>query len=83
MCDLCMHSPHLTGCPNAPGPIPVFECRCCGKGIFNGDKYHESYQGPLCEECLEDMTALELLEYEGESIRTVESDEETDYWKRN
>lgn len=39
MCDICMHSPCLSGCPNAPDPTPVTYCRSCGEPIVPGDEY--------------------------------------------
>ena len=39
MCDICMHSPCLSGCPNAPDPTPVTYCRSCGELIVPGDEY--------------------------------------------
>lgn len=41
MCDICLHNPHLTGCPNAPEPPTVWKCRYCGESIFAGDDYFE------------------------------------------
>lgn len=34
MCDICMHSPCLSGCPNAPDPTPVTHCCSCGEPII-------------------------------------------------
>lgn len=39
MCDICMHSPCLSGCPNAPDPTPVTYCRSCGEPLVPGDEY--------------------------------------------
>ena len=39
MCDICMHSPCLSGCPNAPDPTPVTHCCSCGEPIIPGDEY--------------------------------------------
>lgn len=74
MCEYCLHYPHLPGCPNAPEPKPIYTCECCGNGIFQDDKYCASYRGPLCKECLDAMSAIELLEYVGESVKTAEAD---------
>ena len=38
MCDICMHSPCLSGCPNAPDPTPVTHCCSCGEPIIPGDE---------------------------------------------
>ncbi len=72
-CEHCFHSPHLPGCPLAPEPKPVYTCENCGEGIFQEDKYIESVDGYLCMHCLEDMSALELLEYIGADIETAEN----------
>lgn len=79
LCEYCLSYPHRPGCPNAPEPVPVHKCECCGEGIFHGDKYFDSYRGPICEECLEDMTAKDFLEYESESMTIAEkSDDEAE-----
>ena len=76
MCDLCLSFPHLPGCPNAPEPTPVHTCENCKRGIFPGDDFYEGYRGPICRDCLEDMTVIEFLKFEGETLSTVESDYE-------
>lgn len=74
MCDLCLSFPHLPGCPNAPEPEPVYKCVGCKEGIFSGDEYYESYRGPVCKECLDNMTVMEFIEFLGENIKTAEED---------
>ena len=79
LCEYCLSYPHRPGCPNAPESVSVCKCEKCGEGIFDGDKYYESYHGPLCMECMEDMTVREFLEYEGEDMTIAEkSDEEAE-----
>lgn len=72
MCDMCRSWPHLPGCPNAPAPIPVENCCKCGEGIFAGDRYFGSCDGPICEECMKDMTVSELLKLFGESLSVAQ-----------
>ena len=68
MCSICHSFPHLPGCPEAPEPIPIMRCRKCGEGIFASDKFLDTFSGPICDECLEEMTVEELLEELGERL---------------
>lgn len=72
MCEYCHSWPHLPGCPNEPDPIPVETCCKCGDGIFDGDEYFDGCDGPVCRECMEDMTVSELLELCGESLSVAQ-----------
>ena len=75
MCRICMSVPCHPRCPNAPEPVPVLKCDKCGEGIFEGDRYYISAVGNVCENCLDDMTANELLMFENESLETAEKEE--------
>lgn len=75
MCAMCGSSPCVSRCPNAPEPKPVYECSRCGYGIMDGDKYFDSPEGYICEECIEDMTAKEFMELTGETFSTAEKEE--------
>lgn len=75
MCSMCMSSPCNSRCPNAPEPISVFLCRKCGFGIFEGEKYFESEEGPICEDCLSEMSAEEYLEFIGETVIVAKKEE--------
>lgn len=75
MCSVCLQSPCSSRCPNASEPEPVYMCIKCNEGIFSGDKYFDSYLGPICEDCLDDMTVKECLEYVGETLSTAEKEE--------
>lgn len=67
MCDICLHSPCLRGCPNEE--IPVYGvCRHCGDGIPVGSRYVDLGGDRLCEDCAGNMTLSELLEYLGYSL---------------
>ena len=60
MCAECGMNPCHPRCPNAPEPVPVHECVKCGYGILAGDKFWDSPEGKICEECVDDMSAEEL-----------------------
>lgn len=55
MCEFCHHSPHLTGCPNAPDPRTVFICSKCREMIYEGDGFYRVMQETYCEECMDSM----------------------------
>lgn len=59
MCAECGMNPCHPRCPNAPEPVPVHECVKCGYGILAGDKFWDSPEGKICEECVDDMSAEE------------------------
>lgn len=53
MCDICLHTPCLGACPNAPEP-PIFEhCVECGEPIYRGDDYYELGGECYCETCVQ------------------------------
>ncbi len=58
-------------CPNASEPAAVKICSRCLDEIVEGEKYLDSGEGPICEECLSDMTVKEYLEYVGEKLATA------------
>ena len=66
MCSICRQIPCHPRCPNAEPPKPVHVCAKCGEGIFEEDRFFDSPDGPVCEGCIEDMTAKEVLEMLGE-----------------
>ena len=71
MCSVCMSNPCHPQCPNAPEPKPVYTCDKCGYGIFEGDKFLNGPEVYICKDCLDDMTADEILEMLGENLRTA------------
>lgn len=75
MCSVCRQTPCNPSCPNAPEPIPVHTCVECGFGIYAGDKFWDSPNGPVCEDCLDDMAAETILTMLGESVETAEVEE--------
>lgn len=74
MCAVCRQYPCHSRCPNAPEPEPIKICCQCEGGLFEGEKYFKSPDGPICEECLHDMNGTDLLEMLGETMKTVESE---------
>lgn len=68
MCMVCM-APfgHLDGCPEAPGPRIIGECGCCGGEISEWDEPMELDGMYICEECLDNMSARDLVEALGGS----------------
>ena len=49
--------------------------RMCGYGILAGDKFWDSPKGKICEECVDDMSAEEILKLCGESLTEAEKEE--------
>lgn len=75
MCAICRKEPCDVRCPNAPDPEPIMICAQCEEGIFYGDKYYDSQEGPICKECMESMRGMDLLEILGEELSTAEQEE--------
>lgn len=69
MCAICHQTPCHPACPNAPEPKPIYYCAECGEGIYDGDRYFECQEGCVCEECMDDMSAEEILELLGEKFK--------------
>lgn len=74
MCSMCLMIPCHPRCPNASEPAVVRICSRCAGGITEGEEYLDSDEGPICEECLSDMTAKEYLEYVGERLATAQKE---------
>lgn len=62
MCSICLQSPCNFRCPNAAEPKAVYRCSVCGEGIYRWQKYFETVKGYICDECIEDMSATDLME---------------------
>lgn len=71
MCSECLMSPCHPRCPNALEPTPIFRCRVCGEGIYEGDKYFDDGNSEICSECMDDMSVEEMLELFGETMKTA------------
>lgn len=48
------------------------KCLKCGDGIYQGDGYFDGPDGPICENCMEDMSYSEVLEIIGEKMKVAE-----------
>lgn len=68
MCEICRQIPCHPRCPNAPEPTSVYECAWCKEPIYEGDKYLDTPDGPVCAECIEGMTVTEFMELTGEEF---------------
>lgn len=75
MCDICMRSPCLSGCPNAPDPMPVAHCCSCGEPIIRGDEYGIIDGETWCEDCLEDLPLCVLIPKLGGEWRTASEED--------
>lgn len=63
MCSVCMSSPCLPSCPNAPEPKTSIRCGICDTGLTEDEEYIEAPDGSIiCDVCLDDMTTDDLLE---------------------
>ena len=62
MCQICMQTICPAGCPNAEDDKPVHKCAECEGDIWYGQRYFNSYKGPVCYSCLKEKTVLELAE---------------------
>lgn len=69
MCEICRQSPCHPRCPNAGEPEGKYTCIKCGYGIMENEEYLALPDGPVCLECLEDMTTRELIEICGEELQ--------------
>ncbi len=52
MCEICLRTPCLSQCPNAPLPPVVCECEECGDPIYEGDLYYHIGEHKFCETCV-------------------------------
>lgn len=71
ICEICLVSPCHPGCPNASEEIAIKVCCRCRGGILEGEEYLDSDEGPICEDCLSDMTLKEYLDFIGEKLATA------------
>lgn len=53
MCEECLHSPCLHGCPNEKEPTAVYVCHDCNDEIYEGDTYLKFDHYILCESYVE------------------------------
>lgn len=74
MCDTCLHSPCLSGCPNEIVPI-IGVCKRCRNDIEYGMEYLDHDSGFICAECLDDMPLCELMSMFGYELQTAGKEE--------
>lgn len=68
MCDICGLTPCDCRCPNATQKA-VYICTKCGEPICEDDRYWDSRDGCICEDCLYEMRREEILEMCGEPLK--------------
>ena len=68
MCIMCLKTPCDLRCPNASELTKEFRCCECGHPIFENEKYFNSENGAICEECLEEKTVKEIIELCGKKL---------------
>jgi uncharacterized CHY-type Zn-finger protein len=80
MCDLCFRgAPHLPDCPNAPERRTGLFCGCCKDSILEYEEYAEIGEKVVCEYCLDDMNAKDILRILGVDMQTAERPGES-FW---
>ena len=72
MCDVCVYTPCLSRCPNAPKPPVIEVCSGCMEDIVLGEDYYQSSDIIICSRCVFDMTGLQALEFVGADQETSE-----------
>lgn len=55
MCAVCRKNPCDSRCPNAEEPKSIYTCEWCEEPIYEGDKYMDTPEGPVCKDCIEGM----------------------------
>lgn len=71
MCRICGQIPCHSRCPNSLEPVPKYRCCECGEGIYENDKYFDGPEGYICEECMDNKMAKEVLILCGEKLVTA------------
>ncbi len=69
LCQICGQIPCHPRYPNAEEPKGKLTCIKCGYGIMEDDEYLASPGGPVCLECLEEMTTRKVIEICGEELQ--------------
>lgn len=78
MCDICMQSPCVFGCPNAALNI-IFDCSLCDDGIISGEEYLDIDGKKYHLTCLEELTIYELAETFGYDVHTATKEDISEY----
>lgn len=56
MCAVCRKNPCDSRCPNAEEPRSIYTCEWCKEPIYEGDKYMDTPEGPICKDCIEGIS---------------------------
>ena len=59
MCAVCRKNPCDSRCPNAEEPKSIYTCEWCKEPIYEGDKYMNTPEGPVCKDCIEDWRIVQ------------------------
>ena len=70
MCEICLRSPCLSGCPNEIIPT-IGTCSHCKNDIVHGMEYMDYDGDYICGECIDNMSTSELVSLFGYEIRTA------------
>ena len=62
ICDICNHSPCLSGCPNKT-VVPTLYCDECSHGLYTYDKYIEYDGETIGRECYGKWTTEDWLDF--------------------
>ena len=63
---------HAFGCPNAPEPPKIYECKLCDYGIREGDEYIDVGNGYICKDCAESNRIIDIMETQGWELSAAE-----------
>jgi len=67
MCEICRQTPCHSRCPQTDVRAACF-CRNCYAGIWPGQEFYQSAQGPVCMECISEMTVRDVIRMVGEKL---------------
>ncbi len=70
-CECGMNCIGSARCPEYIEPKGEMTCDECGNQIYAGERYLQSMNGPICEQCLKDMSVMDLIELVGEELKTA------------
>ena len=62
ICSICLHTPCLPRCPNAPDPLIVYYCDLCNEEIREGDDYYDFGEEKYCYDCVQEAFRTAELE---------------------
>ena len=72
MCSSCEYAgAGCRTCPEYENERPAFYCVNCEAGIFTGERYAESENGYICEDCIDSLSKKSLLECFGIELKEV------------